>query len=361
MAGLNNLITNTAQQTTTLPTWFDTAQQNVVNQATSAAGAAPTPQQTVAQGAVNQLSGPTNAFTQAGNTLQNIASGAANPWITNAQTGQVTPDTSTAMGGLFQAQNQQLQQLMPNVTAQPSAGAIGSGNFGSLRGQTAVNKAMGDAQAQLAAQQMQAALQNQATGVNAASSAGNVAQQGINNLLTVGQYQQASPFTNVSNYGKVLGGIQAPTTVSNQTQLSPLNQYAGILSLLGGSSGTGGVLGQLGVKGGLQGLLGKVGSALGISGSGNGSGLTAALNAGTYPLAGGGSMVIGSDGTRIITQADGTVSAFDSSGASLGGDINAGDVAPGGITEQDLYNQESGYNNYTPDQLDDYQNYYNQG
>jgi hypothetical protein len=267
MAGLNNLITNTAQQTTTLPTWFDTAQQNVVNQATSAAGAAPTPQQTVAQGAVNQLSGPTNAFTQAGNTLQNIASGAANPWITNAQTGQVTPDTSTAMGGLFQAQNQQLQQLMPNVTAQPSAGAIGSGNFGSLRGQTAVNKAMGDAQAQLAAQQMQAALQNQATGVNAASSAGNVAQQGINNLLTVGQYQQASPFTNVSNYGKVLGGIQAPTTVSNQTQLSPINQYAGLYSLLAGNGVTGGVanniLNTFGVTGGLQSLFKSVGNYFG--------------------------------------------------------------------------------------------------
>jgi hypothetical protein len=159
------------------------------------------------------------------------------------------------MGGLFAAQNQQLQQLMPNVTAPVEGGNIASGQFGSLRGQTAVNKAMGDAQAQLAAQQMQAALTNQATGVNAASSAGNVAQQNINNLLTTGQYQQASPFTNVSNYGKVLGGIQAPTTVSNQTQLSPLNQAAGLISLLGGPSGKTGVLGQLGVSGGLSGLV----------------------------------------------------------------------------------------------------------
>jgi len=242
MAGLNNLISNTAQQTTTLPSWFDTAQQNVVSQAGQALGAAPTPQQTVGQQAVNALSGPTNAFTQAGGTLQQIASGAANPFMTNPTTGQVTPDTSTAMGGLFAAQNQQLQQLMPNVTAPVEGGNIASGQFGSLRGQTAVNKAMGDAQAQLAAQQMQAALTNQATGVNAASGAGNVAQQNINNLLTTGQYQQASPFSNISNYGKILGGIQAPTTVQNQTQLSPLNQYAGMLSLLGGASGSGGNL-----------------------------------------------------------------------------------------------------------------------
>lgn len=238
MAGLNNIISNTAQQTTTLPSWFDTAQQNVVNQAGSALAAAPAPGSTVAQNAVNQLSGPTNAFTNAAGTLQNIASGAANPWITNPTTGQVTPDTSTAMGGLFQAQNQQLNQLLPNVTAPVEGANIASGQFGSLRGQTAVDKAKADAFAQLLTAQNQAALQNQATGVNAASGVGNVTQQEINNLLTTGQYQQAAPFTNVSNYGKVIGGIQAPTTVSNQTQLSPLNQIGGLYSLLAGPSGT---------------------------------------------------------------------------------------------------------------------------
>jgi hypothetical protein len=238
MAGLNNLISNTAQQTTTLPTWFDTAQQNVVNQATAANTAAPTPQNTVAQQAVNQLSGPTNAFTNATGTLQGIASGAANPWITDAF-GNVTPNTSTALGGLFQAQNQQLQQLAPNIMDPVTASGTGSGQFGSLRTQTAADKALTDAQAQLFAQQNQAALSNQSTGVQAGIGAGNVAQQGINNLLTTGQYQQAAPFTNVSNYGKVIGGITAPTTVSNQTQLSPLNQLGGLATLGNG------VLGQL--------------------------------------------------------------------------------------------------------------------
>jgi len=256
MAGLNDIITNKAMQQTTLPSWFDTAQQNVVNQATSAFGAAPTPQNTVAQNAVSQLSQPNNAFQQAAGTAQSIASGAANPFIVNQATGQVSPNVNTALGGLFQAQNQQLNQLMPNVTAPVTGAAIGSGQFGSLRGQTAANKAMADAQAQLAAQQMQAALQNQSTGVNAASTVGNLAQQDIKNLLEVGQYQQASPFMNVANMGKVLGGIQAPTTVMNQTQLSPLNQIGGLISLLSGPTGSGGgVLGQLGVKGGLGDLL----------------------------------------------------------------------------------------------------------
>jgi hypothetical protein len=260
MAGLNNIISNTAQQQTTLPSWFDTAQQNVVSQAGQAFGAAPTPQQTVAQNAVNQLQGPNNAFNQASGTLQSIATGAANPFITNPTTGQVTPNTGTALGGLFQAQNQQLQQLMPNITAPVEGGNIASGQFGSLRGQTAVNKAMGDAQAQLAAQQMQAALQNQATGVNAAQGVGNVEQQEIKNLLDVGQYQQAAPFTNVSNYGKVLGGIQAPTTVSNQTQLSPLNQVGGLIAALGGTSSGTGILNSLGV-GGLNSIFNSISNA----------------------------------------------------------------------------------------------------
>jgi hypothetical protein len=267
MAGLNDIITNKAMQQTTLPSWFDTAQQNVVSGAQSAFGAAPTPQNTVAQNAVSQLSQPNNAFQQATGSAQTIASGAANPWITSP-TGQVTPNTQTALGGLFQAQNQQLNQLMPNITAPVTGASIGSGQFGSLRGQTAENKAMADAQAQLFAQQMDAALKNQATGVNAASTAGNLAQQDIKNLLEVGQYQQASPFTNVANLGKVLGGIQAPATVYNQTQLSPLNQIGGLISLLGGQTGTGGVLGQLGVKDGLQGLLKGIGGVFTGGGSG---------------------------------------------------------------------------------------------
>jgi hypothetical protein len=259
MAGLNNLISNTGQQTTTLPGWFDTAQQNVVSQAGQANALAPTPDQTVGQNAVNALSGPTNAFTQATGTLQNIASGAANPWITDAS-GNVTPNTNTAMGGLFQAQNQQLNQLLPNVTAPVEGAGIASGQFGSLRGQTAIDKAKADAFSQLATQQNQAALQNQSTGVQAGIGAGTTAQENINNLLNTGQYQQAAPFINASNYGKILGGIQAPTTLNNQTQLSPLNQIAGLISVLGGQTGQGGLLGQIGVNGGLQGLISKIGN-----------------------------------------------------------------------------------------------------
>jgi len=267
MAGLSDLITNSSAQTTSMPSWYDTAQQNIASQAGAAAANAPAPGATVAQGAVNQLSGPTNAFTTAANTAQNIATGAANPWITDA-TGGVTPNTGTALGGLFAAQNQQLQQMIPNITADPNAQAIGSGQFGSLRSQTAANKAIADAQANLFAQQNQAALQNQQTGVQAATAAGGLTNEGINQLMNVGQYQQASPFTNASNYGKVIGGLQAPTTVTNRTQLSPLNQVGSLLSFLGGPTGSGGVLNQLGFKDGLSGLVKGVGSIFNPSGLG---------------------------------------------------------------------------------------------
>jgi len=262
MAGLSDFITNTANQTTSMPAWYDTAQQNIVSQAGTAAGQAPTLQNTVAGQAINNLSGAQNPFFQAQNTLGQIASGAANPFITNAQTGQVTPDTSTAMGGLFQAQNQQLNQLMPQYTAPVTGANVASGNFGSLRGQTAYNKAMGDAQAQLFAQQMQAALQNQQTGVQASTGLGNVGQQGTSAMTTLGQAQQSDPFTAAANYGKIVGGIQAPTTVANRTQLSPLNTIgslanagSGVLtSLFGNAPGGGGLISNKGIMDFFKGL-----------------------------------------------------------------------------------------------------------
>jgi hypothetical protein len=357
-----------------MPAWFDTAQQNVVNQATGALNAAPTPQNTVAQGAVNQLSGPTNAFTNATGTLQGIASGAANPWITDASTGAVSPNTNTALGGLFQAQNQQLQQLMPNITAPTDAASIGSGNFGSLRGQTAYNKAIGDAIAQQNAAQMQAALSNQQTGVQAGIGAGNVAQQGINNALTVGQYQQASPFTNVSNYGKVLGGIQAPTTVSNQTQLSPLNQVAGLVSALGGQNPTGllgsifgegsaavGKPGEAGYKaavpGGLfskNGPLGNVFNFGGGSSGGANSGITVDssgnANPGTYPTADGGQITINPDGSKYITPAGGGPGQYYLPDGSLpnggSGDTNIPDIGGGSTDTSNIPDSGAGNDNW---------------
>ena len=256
-----------------MPAWYDQAQQAIVSQGTQAAAAAPTQGQTTAQQAINTLQGSSNPFTQAQNTLQQISTGAANPWITDAS-GNVTPNTQTAMGGLFQAENQQLNQLMPNYTAGAEASGIGSGNFGSLRGQTAVNKAMGDAQANLTAQQMAAALQNQQTGQAAAANLGNVGSQGITSAMNVGTSQQNAPFQTVGNLASLLGTLQAPTTVTSQKQLSPLGQITTVGNALqGGLSSLTGLAGSTAGKNilnslGLGNLFGTNTPTTGIQGAG---------------------------------------------------------------------------------------------
>jgi hypothetical protein len=326
MAGLSNFISNEAVQSTSMPSWFDTAQQNVVNQATTAAGNVPSLQNTVAGTAINQLGGAQNPFTQAQGTLNQIASGAANPWLVS-NTGQVTPNTATPLGGLFQAQNQELQQLMPQYTAPVQGGNIASGNFGSLRGQTAVNKAMADAQSKLFSDQMQAALQAQGVGAQAAGALGQVGSQGVQSMTSLGQAQQSDPFFASSALGKILGGMQIPTTTKNVTNLSPLNQIGSVVSALGGSiSGTDKLLKDLGLGG-----LSKYIKAAG-SGSYAGSNLGAGLGAGTYDLAeSGGKLVIDSTGNRMITNPDGSYQTFDKNGTL----IDSGNSPTGGNTDED--------------------------
>ena len=324
--GLNNFLTDTYVKETTLPAWYDAAQQGIVTGATQALGAAPAFQSTVGQQAINRLQDPSNAFNQAQGYLGQIASGAANPWITDAA-GKVTPNTNTAMGGLFQAQNQALEQLMPQYTAPVEGGNIASGNFGSLRGQTAVNKAMADAQSKLFADQMNAALQAQGVGAQAAGALGQVGTQGVTSMTNLGQAQQSDPFFASSALGKILGGMQIPTTTKNVTNLSPLNQIGSIVSAMGGSiSGTDKLLKDLGL-GGLSKYISGAGA-----GSYAGSNLGAGLGAGTYDLAGGGGkLVIDATGNRMITNPDGSYQTFDKDGKM----IDSGNSPTGGNTDED--------------------------
>lgn len=254
MAGLNSLLTGTSASTTTLPSWYDTAQQNVVQQAQTGAAAMPQLQNTVAGQAISNLSGAQNPFTQAQNVMGGIATGAANPWIVDTTTGQVSPNTATALGGLFQAQNQQLNQLLPTTIAPTQAAAIGTGNFGSLRGQTAVDTAKANALANLQAQQMQAALQSQQTGVNAATGLSNIGKEGTSTMMQVGQAQQAAPLTATADLAKILASVNAPATVTQSDQLSPLQQMTALMSGVNtGVTGANTLLGTLFPKAGAGG------------------------------------------------------------------------------------------------------------
>ena len=265
-SGLNNLLASTNQVQTTLPSWMDTAQQNVINQANTAVGGAPAFGQTTSQQAVNTLQGSNNPFTQAQGSLNTIASGAANPWIVDQSTGNVTPNTNTALGGLFQAQDQQLNQLLPTLNSGSEAGAIGSGNFGSLRGQTAVDTATANAQANMLAQQMTAAIQNQQTGASAAGALGNVGAQGTTADLTTGAAQMNAPFQGATNYANLVNSVNAPTTVSQQNQMSPLTLLGSLAQVPSAASG---LLGSLGITGSSFGGLGNnIMNALGLGSSG---------------------------------------------------------------------------------------------
>ena len=231
-SALDSLTQGTASQSTTMPSWYDQAQQNVVNQATQGANAVPALQNTVAGTAINNLSNSaTNPFTQAQGTLGAIGAGATNPWTTNATTGAVSPNTNTAMGGLFAAQDQQLKGLLPSYTAPADAGAIANGQFGSLRDVSAADTAVTNAQNALTSQQMQAALTNQQTGVNAATGLGNVGTQGTSAMTTLGQAEQAAPLTATADLANILGTIKAPTTVTNTQTPSMIQNVAGLTAL----------------------------------------------------------------------------------------------------------------------------------
>ena len=277
MAGLNNTISDTQQTSTTLPDWYNAAQTGINTAGANAAQTAPALADTTAGNAINTLNSTTNnPFTQASGALNTIASGAANPWITDAS-GNVTPNTNTAMGGLFQAQNQQLNQLLPTTTAPDQANAIGSGGFGSLRGQTAVDTAKANALSTMRAQQLQAALTNQQTGTTAAADLGNVGQQGINANMNVGQAQMNAPFTNATNYANLIGSMQVPTTTTSQVQTSPLTQAATLANTLQGSGVAGG-LGSLFFGSPASGTQGTSGYKPATSGLASSGGASAALS-----------------------------------------------------------------------------------
>jgi len=363
MGYLNDLVQNKTTQQTTMPSWYDQAQQNVLNKAASGAGQVPGLAQTSAGQAINQVMGNNNPFFQAQNSLNSIAASSANPWITDAS-GQVTPNTNTALGGLFQAQNQQLEQLMPNYTAPVEGANIASGNFGSLRGQTAVNKAMGDAQSKLFADQMQAALQNQQTGVNAASSLGDVGAKGIQSMTALGQAQQADPLLAATGLGKIVAGINSPTTVTQQVETSPLNLIQGLLSGAGGSiAGMNKILEGLNIKGGIAGLPSLIG---GIFSGGTKqtptnpktgkpyepapyTGVKQSDGAVKYPLDGGGYLMMMKDGSQYIEDKSGKTTFYDKNGM------------PYDPTGSDIIPTDSGLSTSGGDTMDDQWNYIYQG
>jgi hypothetical protein len=238
MAGLNDLVTNRETSSTSLPSWYSTAQQSLVNQATGVN--APALADTAAQSAVSAF-GAGSPFTAGQNILQSIGSGAANPWLvstdaTGAQT--VTPNVATPLGGLFAAQKDYLSQILPDIEAAETAGSIAGGDFGSRMNLSGIARERGKAFSDLAQKQMQAALQAQQYGVSAGAGLSDIGQEVVKSALETGKFQQNAPYAGAVNLANILGGVKTGQDITKSVQLGGLNQIMGLLAGLQGGMGS---------------------------------------------------------------------------------------------------------------------------
>jgi len=164
-----------------------------------------------------------NPFMTAMGTLQSVASGAANPWLENGD-----PNTKTALGGLFSAQNAKLNQILPEIAAQTGAGGIGGGNFGSLRGQTAVNTARAGALTTLAEQQNKAALDAQNYAIQAAKGVGDVGSQYSTSALNTSDAAMNSDINQWGKYSNIINAM-GPNTDKSTTVTTKGSSYENLL------------------------------------------------------------------------------------------------------------------------------------
>lgn len=292
-SALPNVSTSQTQQTTA-PDYYTNYLSNLASQGQAAAQNA-------------QFVGPTALQQQA---FQNVAQNVGNyqPALTQAQnlTTQAAqgPDVSQFMNPYTQSVVNDIatlgqRNIQENLAPQATAGAVGTGQFGSQRGAQVLGNTLRDAATNISAlqnqalqsgytQALQAAQNQQQLGLSAGSQLGNLAGQqqslGLNDVnalstlggqqQTIAQNQQLFPFQNLSNEAALLRGYTIPTSVASQYtgpmpgaySPSPLSQIAGLGSLIQGVGGASGLtsaaqqaLGGLGSLFSGSGLFGSTG------------------------------------------------------------------------------------------------------
>jgi len=224
-------------------------------------------------------------LTNAGTTLNRATNvsplNAAQPYFNNANVDQsdlaqqyMSPYTQNVVNSIGTLGQRNIQQ---NLAPQATAGAVGSGQFGSQRGAQVLGQTIQNANTDILAQQNQAlqtgyqnamlnaqkqqALQaelgksagaletsNQANLINAATTGGNLAGQtqklgldDVNALATLGgqvqtikQNEQLFPLTTLSKEAELLRGYQIPTNTVNTFEGSPLSALASLGAITGG-------------------------------------------------------------------------------------------------------------------------------
>ena len=304
-----NLLQSSQTAATTAPAYYTDYLTNLASQGANVAGVGagaaplaaaqyvgPTDLQNAAFGSVadaGQSFQP--AMQQAANTLTSAGAAtspldAANPYLTAASgdlgtqaTNLMSPYTQNvvdSIGTLGQ------RNIMQNLAPQATAGAVGSGQFGSKRGSEVLGQTIENANQDILANQrtalntgyqnaLTAAQQNLALQGTLGNTAGQLANVGQQNLTTLGdtqsklgtaaqtanladvnalstlggqqqliaQNQQLFPLSNLSTLSGLLRGYTTPTTVNTTATGSPLSALstigAGAAGLFAGT-GTGG-------------------------------------------------------------------------------------------------------------------------
>jgi hypothetical protein len=217
--------------TTTLPSWFTTAQQNIATQAPTTYGAVTDPSKTVAAGLISDLGSQTaNPFTTAISGLQASQTANANPFL---QTG--APNTASPLGALFAAQNAKLDQLLPGLTSQVGAGGIATGNTGSLRGQTAIEQARAGALTSMFEQQNKAAMDAMQQSIQAGQALGNVGSQYGTTALNTATQEMMGGLPALAKYSDIINAM-GPTT---NKEVETVNQGSTYENLLKGLNAAG--------------------------------------------------------------------------------------------------------------------------
>lgn len=278
-------ITTSQQQITAAPNWYTDYLSGLAQQGAQAGqgaqfvGAAPLQQQ-----AFNLTGQQVGAYTPTLQQATNLASQAGTADVAQNVANFMSPYTQQVVEQLGTIGRRNIQDIL---APQATAAAVGSGQFGSTRGARVlgdvINRGLSDltaAQTQALqtgySQALNAAQQQQANRLMSSQLLGNLAQTGqglnladINALSTLGAQQQQIgmaeqlfPLQVAAQQAGLLRGYTIPTSVASTYtgpipgayNASPLQQIAGITSLLGGltTPGAGGnsplqnIIGQIG-------------------------------------------------------------------------------------------------------------------
>jgi hypothetical protein len=284
-----NLLESSQTQATTAPDYYNTHLQNLATQGAAAVGNAKfigaQPLQEQAYGKVGEAaSAYVPQLTQAGETVNKAVestsplsagaqylSRAANYNPAEAASSYMSPYARTAAGSLSDIAERNIQQ---NISPNATAGAVGSGQFGSTRGAQVLGQLQSNERQNLNSQIAQMMNQGYGQALNAATAQGNLIGQvgstagtqasetqknlgalgttqgvlaetgqklglaDVNALSTMGEQQrllkqkeQDYPLAKLQELSTLMQGYQIPTSTTTKLDMSPLSGLGSLTSL----------------------------------------------------------------------------------------------------------------------------------